>query len=426
MSVPAAPVPAPIPMTAREQGIMEGFPPAPDKIPGPTTWDMPPFNRWSFQHIRELFPTTEVRRGTGPVRDLPAAPQERLGDVAFKAMSGETTTIDDWLAHSYTDGFLVMSRGKVVTEQYFNDMEGHTPHLSQSVAKSVVGTLAGVLHGEGALDLHAPILDLIPELGKSGYAGATVGQVLDMRSGTRFTEDYNTPGSDMTRIDIASGWRPPVPGEPVPTIREVIQSLPAEREHGEAFKYRSIETDVVAWALERAGGQSLAHMLSDRIWQHIGAERDGYFTVDGAGTALADGGFNAVLRDYARFGLMMLEGGAVNGKQVVPEAWVRACARGDTASFGEPYTATSPHGAYSNQWWIHDAKRGDFMARGVFGQLIYLDPQTEFMAVKLSTWPDFLIHSYTVDMLSAVTTIRDALAESEASPKKFTDFLRRR
>lgn len=426
MSLPAAPVPAPIPMSAREQGIMEGFPPAPEKIPGPTNWDMPPFNRWSFQNIRKLFPTTEVRRGTGPVRDLPAAPQERLGEVAFKATSGEMTTIDDWLAHSYTDGFLVMSRGKVVTEQYFNDMQGHTPHLSQSVAKSVVGTLAGVLHGEGALDIHAPILDLIPELGNSGYAGATVGQVLDMRSGARFTEDYNTPGSDMTRIDIASGWRPPLPGEPVPTIREVIQSLPGERPHGEAFKYRSIETDVVAWALERAGGASLADMLSDRIWQHIGAERDGYFTVDAAGTALADGGFNAVMRDYARFGLMVLEGGAVNGKQVVPESWVRACARGDTAVFGEPYTATSPHGAYSNQWWIHDAKRGDFMARGVFGQLIYLDPQTEFMAVKLSTWPDFLIHSYTLDMLSAVKTIRDALAESETSPKKFTDFLRRR
>ncbi len=427
MTVPAVPHPAPPPpLTAREQGIMEGFPPAPEKIPGPTTWDMPPFNRWSFQNMRSLFPTTDVRRGDAPVRDLPAAPQEGLGEITFKTMAGETSTIDDWLSHSYTDGFLVMSRGKVVTEQYFNDMEGHTPHLSQSVAKSIVGTLAGVLHGEGALDLHAPILDLIPELGKSGYAGATVGQVLDMRTGTRFTEDYNTPGSDMTRIDIASGWRPPVQGEPVPTIREVIQTLQAERPHGEAFKYRSIETDVAAWALERAGGQSLAGMLSDRIWQHIGAERDGFFTVDAAGTALADGGFNATMRDYARFGLMMLEGGAVGDRQVVPEAWVRASARGDTASFGEPYTATSPHGAYSRQWWIHDAKRGDFMARGVFGQLIYLDPQTEFMAVKLSTWPDFLIHSYTVDMLSAVTTIRDALAESDTSPKKFTDFLRRR
>jgi CubicO group peptidase (beta-lactamase class C family) len=427
MTAPDTPIPAPHPpRSAREQGIMQGFPPAPDKVPGPSNWDMPPFNRWSFQNIRTLFPTVDVRRGDGPVRKLPSAPQEGLNDLTFKALDGTETRLEDWLAHSYTDGFLVMSRGRVVTEQYFNDMEGHTPHLSQSVAKSIVGTLAGVLHGEGALDLHAPLLDLLPELRDSGYAGATLGQVLDMRTGTRFTEDYNTPGSDMTRIDIASGWRPPLPGEPVPTIREVIRSLPAERDHGEAFKYRSIETDVLAWALERAGGQSLAEMLSDRIWQHIGAERDGYFTVDGVGTALADGGFNATLRDYARFGLMMLEGGAVGGRQIVPEAWVRASARGDTAAFAAPYTDTSPHGAYSRQWWIHDAKRGDFMARGVFGQLIYLDPQTEFMAVKLSTWPDFLIHSYTVDMLAAVTALRDAMSSADAGPRKLTDFLRRR
>ncbi len=427
MSFPPMPIYAPpSPLSAREQGIMQGFPPPRDKVPGPLNWDMPPFNRWSFQNVRSLFPTVDVRRGDGPARKLPAAPQEGLGDVKFKALDGREVSVDDWLAHSYTDGFLLMSRGRVACEQYFNDMETHTPHLSQSVAKSIVGALAGVLHGEGAIDLNAPLLDILPELAQSGYAGATLGQVLDMRSGARFTEDYNTPGSDMTRIDIASGWRPPLPGEQVATIREVIQSLPAERAHGGAFKYRSIETDVVAWALERAGGASLAELLSDRIWQHIGADRDAYFSVDAVGTALADGGFNATLRDYARFGLMMLQGGAVEGRQIVPESWVRASARGDTAAFGAPYTDTSPHGAYSRQWWIHDARRGDFMARGVFGQLIYLDPQTEFMAVKLSTWPDFLIHSYTVDMLSAVIALRDALAGIDAGPRKLSGFLRRR
>lgn len=410
MTAPDTPSPAPQPpRSARQEGIMEGFPPPPEKIPGPSNWDMPPFNRWSFLNMRGLFPTADVRRGDGPVRSLPANTQDGLGALTFTALDGTETSIEDWLAHSYTDGFLVMHRGRVVTERYFNDMQGHSPHLSQSVAKSVTSALAGVLHGEGALDLHAPLTDLLPELRASGYAGATLDQVLDMRSGVRFTEDYNTPGSDMTHIDIASGWRPPLPGQAVPTIRDVIRGLPAERAHGGAFSYRSIETDVLAWALERAGGQSLAALLSDRIWQHIGAERDGFFTVDRAGTALADGGFNATLRDYARFGLMMLEGGAVGRRQVVPEAWVRACAKGDPQVFGAPYTAVSPQGAYRRQWWIHDATRGDFMARGVFGQLIYLDPKTGFMAVKLSTWPDFLIHSYTADMLSAVTAIRDAL-----------------
>ncbi|MFX0547228.1 serine hydrolase domain-containing protein [Roseovarius sp. S1116L3] len=395
--------------TARDHGIMQGFPPAPERIPGPSNWDLPPFNRWSFMNMRNLFPTADVPRGAGPVRALPAAQQE-LRAIRFPTLAGTQQSVGSWLDASYTDGFMVMSRGRVVHESYHNDMGALTPHLSQSVAKSVVGALAGVLHGEGALDLDAAMPTLVPELAHSGYADATLRHVLDMRSGVRFNEDYGTPGSDMTRIDIASGWRPSEDAAPPATIRDVILSLPQERGHGEAFRYRSIETDVVAWALERAGGAALSDLLSTHIWSRIGAERDAYFTVDGAGTALADGGFNATMRDYARFGLMLLEGGAWNGNQIVPEEWIRASASGDRAAFGEPYTATSPKGAYSRQWWIHDASRGDFMARGVFGQLIYLDPKTEFLAVKLSTWPDFLIHSYTVDMLHAVTAIRDALA----------------
>ncbi len=405
-AAPAQPAP-----TARDHGIMQGFPPAPEAIPGASNWDLPPFNRWSFCNMRNLFPTADVQRGTGPVRTLPSAQQE-LRAIRFPTLAGTQQTVGDWLGSSYTDGFLVMSRGRVVHESYHNNMASHQLHLSQSVAKSVVGTLAGVMHGEGLVDLDTPMPRLVPELAHSGYAGATLRHVLDMRSGVRFNEDYGTPGSDMTRIDIASGWRPTEGGHPPATIRDVILSLPQERGHGEDFHYRSIETDVVAWALERAAGASLADLLSDRIWSRMGAERDAYFTVDGAGTALADGGFNATMRDYARIGLLLLEGGAWNGDQIVPEDWIRASASGDRAVFGEPYTATSPKGAYSRQWWVHDAARGDFMARGVFGQLIYLDPKTEFLAVKLSSWPDFLIHSYTVDMLSAVTTIRDALAPS--------------
>ncbi|MFD0857563.1 serine hydrolase domain-containing protein [Roseovarius aquimarinus] len=395
--------------TAHQMGIMEGFPPAPEAIPGPSNWDLPPFNRWSFSNMRALFPTADVPRGAGPVRSLPAA-QEELRGLKFTTLAGARQSVGDWLDASYTDGFMVMSRGRIVHESYPGGHDPLSPHLSQSVAKSVVGMLAGVLESEGLIDLAAPMPSLVPELARSGYAAATLGQVLDMRSGVRFNEDYGTPGSDMTRIDIASGWRPAEGGLPAATIRDVILTLPQERPHGAAFHYRSIETDVIAWALERAAGAPLAQLLSDRIWSRMGAERDAYFTVDGAGTALADGGFNATMRDYARFGQLILEGGAWNGAQIIPEDWIRASATGDRAAFGEPYTATSPKGAYSRQWWIHDAARGDFMARGVFGQLIYLDPKTEFLAVKLSSWPDFLIHSYTVDMLHAVTAIRDALA----------------
>ena len=396
------------PRTARELGIMRGFPPPPEKRPTLENWDLPPFNRWSFQNIRGLFPTTDVSRGDGPVRDFGRDPQD-LGQVAFTAADGTRKTVTQWLSESYTDGFLVCHHGRIVTESYFNDMTPQTPHLSQSVAKSVVGALAGVLHGEGVLPLDVPLAELVPELASCGYAEATLGQVLDMQTGVRFVEDYGLPHSDMTRIDIASGWRPPRSGEPVPTIRDVILTLEQERPHGQMFSYRSIETDVLAWVIERMADAPLAALLSDRIWSRIGAERDAFFTVDAAGTVLADGGFNANVRDYARFGLMMVNGGAAGRDRVVPELWVEAGRVGEAAKFGPPYSDVAPNGAYSRQWWVHDVERGNFMARGVFGQLIHLDPDADLMVVKLSTWPDYLIESFTRDSLAAVTAIRVAL-----------------
>lgn len=396
------------PRTARELGIMRGFPPPPEKRPTLENWDLPPFNRWSFQNMRGLFPTTDVSRGDGSVQDFDRDPQD-LGKISFAAADGSDKTVTQWLSESYTDGFLVCHRGRIVAESYFNDMTPQTPHLSQSVAKSVVGALAGVLHAEGLMPLDEPLADLVPELARCGYARASLRDVLDMQSGVRFVEDYGLPHSDMTRIDIASGWRPSRAGEHVPTIRDVILTLPQERPHGAAFSYRSIETDVLAWVIERVAEAPLAALLSDRIWSRIGAERDGFFTVDAAGTALADGGFNATLRDYARFGLMMLNGGMVGRKRIVPKDWVEAGRVGETEKFGPPYSDIAPHGAYSRQWWVHDVARGNFMARGVFGQLIHLDPEAELMVVKLSTWPDYLIDSFTRDSLSAVTAIRHAL-----------------
>lgn len=396
------------PRTARELGIMQGFPPPPEKRPSLENWDLAPFNRWSFQNMRALFPTAEVAAADTP-RPLPAAPQD-LDAVAFTGFDGARRSLSQHLQESYTDALLVWHRGAVVTERYFNDMGPRVPHLAQSVSKSVVGILAGILHGEGGLDLHAPLGQLVPELAACGYAEATLDQVLDMRSGVRFVEDYGHPHSDMTRIDVASGWRPAPGGGPVPTIRDVILTLPQERPHGGAFSYRSIETDVIAWVLERATGQPLAQLVSDRIWRPMGAEVPAFFTVDAAATALADGGFNAALRDYARFGLLVLEGGARDGRQIIPESWIAASRQGDTAAFGAPYTALSPRGAYARQWWVHDRDRGDIMARGVFGQFIYLDFETQFMMVKLSSWPDYLIDAYSHDTLRAALALRQALA----------------
>lgn len=401
------PGPGPRPRTARELGIMKGFPPPPEKIPTPWNWDLAPFNRHTFLNVRSFVPTVEVRADAARSRPLPRA-DAAVDALTFAAHDGSVKTVAQMLAETYTDGFIALSGGRVVAEHYFNEMTPATLHLSQSVAKSVVGILAGVLWGEGLLDPDAPLTDYVPELAGCGYAGATVGHVLDMQSGVRFVEEYADPESDIGQLDIACGWKPAPPHYSGPmTLRDQILGLRQARPHGEVFEYRSIETDVLAWAMERAAGQTLADLLGTRIWGPIGAERDASFTVDRAGTALADGGFNATLRDYARFALMVAAGGRWDGRQIVPEAWIDDIARCEPGKFLGDYRALAPRGAYRRKWWVMDAEHGDFCARGIFGQMIYVDRKADFVAVKLSTWPDYLIPAFTADALAAMRAIRD-------------------
>lgn len=398
----------PVPRTARELGIMQGLPPAPEKYPSHENWDLAPFNRWSFQNVRAMVPTVEVRADPARLHALHDTAGD-FGGLAFTAFDGSRKTVAAMLDETYTDGFIALSQGRIIYERYMNDMQPWTLHLSQSVAKSIIGTLAGVLWGEGLLDPAAPAEDYVPELAACGYAGVTVDQLLDMQSGVGFNEDYADTASDMANLDVAAGWKPAPPQYAGPaTVRDVILGLTAVRPHGTVFEYRSIETDVLAWVMERAAGQRLADLLSDRIWTRIGAERDASFTVDRAGTALADGGFNATLRDYARFGLMVANGGRAGRVQIVPEAWIASFRAGENAKFLGDYRTHAPRGAYRRQWWLMDPDRGDLTARGIFGQMIYVDAAADFVAVKLSSWPDALIAAYTGDALAAMRAIRDA------------------
>jgi CubicO group peptidase (beta-lactamase class C family) len=382
--------------------IMRGSPPE-LRVPL-KDWDRPPWNRWSFQHVREILPTAEVWRGSGAQSVFAQVPQD-LGGIAFQRSHGGESTVEAFLDDSYTDGLLVLHRGRIIWERYFNGMSERTLHLSQSVAKSVTGTAAGCLVALGVLDPKAPVTHYLPELAATAYQGATVAHVLDMTSGVRFNEDYTDPYSEMGKADVASGWKPAPPGaEKFPeTMWELILSLKlCERAHGERFIYRSIETDVLAFCMERATGKRLPQLVSELLWQPMGAAESACFTLDRAGYALADGGLNATLRDYARFGSLYLNGGSFNGRQIVPEAWIKTTQSGDHALFGEPYTLTTPNGAYRNQFWIEDVSASAIMCRGVFGQLIYIDPARDLVVVKLSSWPDFLDLELGIDTLHMV------------------------
>ena len=173
------------------------------------------------------------------------------------------------------------------------------------------------------------------------------------------------------------------------------------RPHGSVFEYRSIETDILAFCMERVAGKRLAQLVSEELWQKLGVDENACFTVDRAGYALADGGFNATLRDHGRFGQMVLSG----GQGIVPSSWIEETRTANHMLFGEPYSFVLPKGGYHNQFWVEDPTSRNLLCRGVFGQLIYIDFSNEMVAVKLSTWTDFLNTKMAVATLDAVKTV---------------------
>ena len=371
--------------------VMQGSPPPLDKRVTLDNWDLPPFNRWSFQNMRRVLPTAEVGRGEGPVSALPesaleAAPRD-LSGLSFETARGGRSTIAAFLDETYSDGFLVLHQGRLITEQYFNGMTQASLHLAQSVTKSVVGTVAGIMIHRGVLDATAPLADIIPELAGTGYCDATTSQILSMISGIGFSEEYGLAGSDISTWEEIAGWRPrPQEGDLPASLYEWIPQLPKARAHGGDFQYRSIETDCLGWVLERVSGLGLPALLSRELWAPMGAEHDANITVSlGSGFAAASGGLSASLRDYGRLGQLYLDG----GRGIVAPEWIEDCLTGDNGKFVGDYRLQYPNGAYKNCWWIPDVSRRVMAARGVFGQLIYIDFEHQTVIVKLSTWPDY-------------------------------------
>ena len=386
--------------------IMQGFPVAEENRVPFEDWDRAPWNRWTFRHVREILPTAEVWRGQSETWNLPRRPLD-LGGLDFADAGGERRSLEDFFATQFTDGLIVLRAGAVVHETYHNGMDRRSLHLSQSVAKSITSCVTGILVDRGLLDPQAKVTDYLPELEATAYRGASLRNLLDMSSGVRYSEDYEAPDSHIAATDIASGWKPAREGFDAPgCIWDQILTLEeAERPHGEKFDYRSIETDVIAHCMERVTGTRLPELISRELWQPLGCEESACFTVDRAGYALACGGFNACLRDYARVGLMLAGEGRANGRQIVPAAWLQDTWSSENNMQDEERKRAFPNGGYRNQFWLRDVDTRVTMARGVFGQLIYVDPDRELVVVILSSWPEFTSIERTITALNLIDSI---------------------
>ncbi|MEI2777880.1 MAG: serine hydrolase [Tetrasphaera sp.] len=292
-------------------------------------------------------------------------------------------------------------------------MAPSTRHLLMSVTKTVVGVIACALVEDGVLALDDRVEAIIPALAGSGFAGATVRDVLDMRTGVRFNETYHDPDADVYLMEHACGWRSPredVPG----SLREFLAQLPRDEEHGGRFRYRSSETNVLSWICEVASGQDLATLIHEWVWAQIGAEFPAHITVDPTGVAVGDGGLSATLRDVGRLADMLARNGiARSGAQVAPPWFVvdtLVAAEDSRDAFAATNSPTGmPGGHYRNQVWVPFPDRSVFLALGIHGQMVYVNQQSGVVGVKLSTWPTAQNGALFYDTLGAFESISAAL-----------------
>ena len=385
------------PLSAEESdpaalGWMTGFPPPADKLimqPESDFFSFPKL-RWTVCHIRELMPTKQVSRGIGAPVPLKYALKRGIDELTFTPIGGKVPmTWKESLSKNYTDGILIIHKGKVVYERYFGALNEVGKHAAMSMTKSVTGLLAEILVVEGKLNDTAKVETFVPELKGSAFGSATVRQVMDMTTALDYSEDYSDPKADIWVYSKAASPLPKPKDYKGPNgYFEYLQTVKQNGVHGEAFGYRTINTDALGWVVSRVTGKDLAQLLSERIWSRMGAEQDGYMTVDSKGTPFAGGGLSAGLRDLGRIGLLMLGGGEINGQRLFQTKVVdKIRAGGDRMAFAKAGYKTLDGGSYRSMWWVFHNKHGAFAARGVHGQVIYVDPTAEMVIVRFSSFP---------------------------------------
>ncbi len=373
-------------------GWMTGFPPLPEKLimqPESDFFSFPKL-RWSVCYIRELMPTKQVNRGIGAPVPMEYVTDDGIDAVTFTPMGGgKPMTWKESLSANYTDGILILHKGRVVYEKYFGCLDEMGKHAAMSMTKSITGLLAEMLVVEGQLQDTVKVSSIIPELKDSAFGSATVRQVMDMTTALNYSEDYSDPKADIWTYSKAASPLPKPKGYEGPNgYLEYLRTVKQNGVHGEAFGYRTINTDALGWIISRVTGKDLAHLLSERIWSRIGTEQDGYMTVDAKGTPFAGGGLSAGMRDLGRLGLLMLNGGKINGQRLFPKEVIENIqSGGDKKAFAKAGYNTLKGGSYRSMWWVFHNKHGAFAARGVHGQTIYVDPTAEMVIVRFASFP---------------------------------------
>ncbi|POR52256.1 hypothetical protein B0G62_105224 [Paraburkholderia eburnea] len=395
---------APAPVDA---GVMQGFPPPPDKLVTKTNLFQASNLRWALQNARMTMPTANVEHAREPM-PLPNGTLLDPDKVQF-TVDGTTVDLTDYLRQTRTDGFIVVHNGKVVLERYFNTYSPHQTHGWASMTKSVTGLIAAQLIGEGKLDPEAKLSTYVPELAGTPFGDATLQQNLDME----VPVTYPAALPPDLGLFAAVGFIPRRPGAPdnIYDFLKVARATPNETA-GDIWFYQNGSPEAVAWAMRRVTGQSWSELVSRSIWQKI-AEDDGDAVVDRMGAEMASGGFSSTLRDAARFGeLMRLSAGG--NSRFFPASVTRVALKqaDNAAGFAKSRLGPGRPGyTYHDYWYQVNDGDGSFSAGGRFGQSILVNPKNGLTIVKFSSYPDAAPRP-----VSAVSGQAGAQTESAASP----------
>jgi len=403
--------------TAADLKLMEGFPPPPDKrVTRANALLTPPFNRWSYLHMRMIYPSAPIAAADK------AVPIDKTIDWSMDEVkveepgSGKMTDMATFMKKTYADALVVIHGDEIVYEKYFNGMNPNQPHQMMSVTKSFGGLLGLMAVEDGKLKESDLVTKYVPELKKaSAFADATFGQVLNMTNSMEFTEDYADPMSGIRRYGAVLGWTDPVPGiEYEDNLYDYLVTLKIDKnhQHGEIFHYQTPKTDVVNWVTNRVNGQSFQDALYDKLWSKLGTEGETYVLLDKNATLVAGGGLNATPYNLARFAIMMINDGKFDGRQVVSPAVIKKLAKGgsieafDSGPDSDGEVHPKGEWSYRGQWWVkHTPGMQAFMAIGIHGQWIYLDVDRNIAIVKQSSQPlskDTYLNGYDLNAFYAI------------------------
>ena len=360
-------------------------------------WLTPEVNVRSFQNPGFAQFTAMVSRRSTPTKKLISAPVSLEGFSFSGLRDGKKTAISlkDYLEGTHTDALLVLHNGKIAFERYFSGMAPYQRHMMMSVTKSFAGTLTAMLIAEGKIDETERISKYIPELAGRGLGSSTVRDILDMRTGIDYSEEYSDPNADVWKYISAIGLLPRPEGYTGPeTIREYLPLMEQVEEANGHFEYITPLTEVLVWLVTNVTGKPFHEVLSERIWSQLGMEYDAQFLTESRNQALGGSGLSATARDLARFGQMILQRGNYNGRQVMVPDVVEVFIKGGDRKAFERHASKNPAEkgfSYRDQWWNTHNEHNAFTAWGVHGQFVYIDPTSNVVIVKQSSLPEAMV-----------------------------------